>query len=377
VTEKTSPSRVNITEKPAVRASSVEWLRLLYEGTEKYEGEAGTFTLTIEIDANYTGAARSATITITSGTDKITVTVTQDGKTEDGTIPDDPDPIENGSSRLVSNVTIYHYWGVGGYGRSMKDGVTTRSEDGVTTRSYDFTYDNHSRLTKIVGTDSDDGVVGESTISYPDATTMVLSNFGDGFTVTCTLNANGSIASASIDTGSMTYPYTDGYLQKTTAPTTTTIVEVDKQEDGTILNERETEHAGTYTINYTWSGGNPVSVVEKNEYPTAPEANYTSNYTYTYGSTLNKPGGIDLASIFVVNSMGMAARGWYGKPSKALPTIVKEEYIRSYGYPYVYETHYRYETDSEGYTLKIYEREKREDGAWVYDERLYCTVAYR
>jgi hypothetical protein len=75
-------------------SSGVSWLRLLYEGQEKYDGEAGTFTLAIEIDLNYTGTTRSATITITSGTDKITVTVTQDGKTNDGGTPPPPEPFD-------------------------------------------------------------------------------------------------------------------------------------------------------------------------------------------------------------------------------------------------------------------------------------------
>jgi predicted small secreted protein len=83
-----------VTENAASRATNVEWLRLLYEGSEKYSGDAGTFTLVIEIDANYTGQTRSATITITSGGDKITVTVTQDGKTEQGEEPTPSQPFD-------------------------------------------------------------------------------------------------------------------------------------------------------------------------------------------------------------------------------------------------------------------------------------------
>jgi hypothetical protein len=58
-----------------------------------------------------------------------------------------------------------------------------------------------------------------------------------------------------------------------------------------------------------------------------------------------------------------------------MPATVKRENLSSY--QTVTTTHYRYETDSDGYTLKIYERERYEDGTWVFDERLYCTVAYR
>ena len=79
-----------VTETTASRASNVSWLRLFYGGEEKYSGGAGTFTLVIEIDENYTGATRTATITITSGTDNITVTVTQDDKTGEGEVHEPP-----------------------------------------------------------------------------------------------------------------------------------------------------------------------------------------------------------------------------------------------------------------------------------------------
>ena len=90
-----------VLETTTSRASSVSWLRLLYNGTEKYEGGAGTFTLTIEIAPNYTGKTRTATINITSGTDKIAVTVTQEGTTENGEIPS-PDPSADQSDVIIT-----------------------------------------------------------------------------------------------------------------------------------------------------------------------------------------------------------------------------------------------------------------------------------
>lgn len=75
------------------RAGGLSWLRLLLNGQETYSGGAGSFTLTIELDPNYTGATRSASITITCGTDKITISVTQEGKTEAGVVPEDPNPV--------------------------------------------------------------------------------------------------------------------------------------------------------------------------------------------------------------------------------------------------------------------------------------------
>ena len=69
------------------KGNSVSWLKLLYNGEEKYSGGAGTFKMEISIDENYTGQTRSASIEIVSGSDKITVTVTQNGTTQSGEIP--------------------------------------------------------------------------------------------------------------------------------------------------------------------------------------------------------------------------------------------------------------------------------------------------
>ncbi|NDV66943.1 BACON domain-containing protein [Bacteroides sp. 224] len=91
------PWTATVTEKATTksRAPGASWLRLLFNGTEKYSGNAGTFTFVIELDANYTGTSRSATIVIESGKDSITITVTQEGVTEEGKEPDEPvQPVE-------------------------------------------------------------------------------------------------------------------------------------------------------------------------------------------------------------------------------------------------------------------------------------------
>ncbi len=140
-----------VTEGKATRAGNVDWLRLLYEGEEKYSGAAGTFTLVIELDENYSGKTRTATITISAGTSKITVTVTQDGKTEDGEIPEQ-EPNGSGGigippagSRLISKITV----------------------SGDNTGSIDFTYDSDNRLIGIEAETTDnEGVYSNITLSY-------------------------------------------------------------------------------------------------------------------------------------------------------------------------------------------------------------------
>lgn len=64
--------------------NNVTWLRLYNGDKETYKGEAGTVTLRIEIDQNYTGERREATITIRSGNNTFTVTVVQEGTKQDG-----------------------------------------------------------------------------------------------------------------------------------------------------------------------------------------------------------------------------------------------------------------------------------------------------
>ena len=91
--------------------SSVSWLKLTLNGVETYSGDAGTYTLVISVETNYTGAKREATVEIVCGTDRITVTVTQDGKTKGGEEPA-KNPVEltntmiNGSNATLA-VGIY------------------------------------------------------------------------------------------------------------------------------------------------------------------------------------------------------------------------------------------------------------------------------
>jgi len=76
-------------KSPTVKASNeneVTWIKL-----NEYSGKPGTFTLKITLETNYTGENRSAVIEIICGDDKITVTVTQDAKTEKGEIPEEPE----------------------------------------------------------------------------------------------------------------------------------------------------------------------------------------------------------------------------------------------------------------------------------------------
>lgn len=82
-------SQVSAWTKSAAHATgndgnSVVWLRLYNGNTEAYSGGAGTVTLRIEMDQNYTGKKREATITVRSGNNTFTVTVVQEGTKHNG-----------------------------------------------------------------------------------------------------------------------------------------------------------------------------------------------------------------------------------------------------------------------------------------------------
>lgn len=64
--------------------NNVVWLKLYNGNDEAYSGDAGTITLRIEVDQNYTGERREATITIRCGNNTFTVTVVQEGTKQDG-----------------------------------------------------------------------------------------------------------------------------------------------------------------------------------------------------------------------------------------------------------------------------------------------------
>lgn len=77
----------------AASSNEVSWLKLSLNGKEAYEGDAGTITLAIVLEPNYSGKTRSAKIVITCGKAKIEVSVTQEGEIEKGEVPTDPYPV--------------------------------------------------------------------------------------------------------------------------------------------------------------------------------------------------------------------------------------------------------------------------------------------
>jgi hypothetical protein len=72
---------INVKESNSSKGSEVSWITLFCNGDEIFEGEAGKFTISIKLEINETGKTRAAKIEILSGTDVITISVTQKGIT--------------------------------------------------------------------------------------------------------------------------------------------------------------------------------------------------------------------------------------------------------------------------------------------------------
>lgn len=85
-----NPSSMQVKSATRSSGNNVVWLKLYNGNSEAYSGEAGTITLRIEIDQNYTGERREATITIRSGNNTFIVTVIQEGAKQDGSENEPP-----------------------------------------------------------------------------------------------------------------------------------------------------------------------------------------------------------------------------------------------------------------------------------------------
>jgi hypothetical protein len=118
------------------KGSDVSWITLLCNGVETYSGSAGTFTIVISIEKNTTGQIRTATIEIKCGSDKITITVVQEGKNKDGETPA-KDPIEL-KSPIRENTTLKNlgldvdYFYAGNNQLIVENNATLTIEPGVT-----------------------------------------------------------------------------------------------------------------------------------------------------------------------------------------------------------------------------------------------------
>ena len=220
--------------------------------------------------------------------------------------------------KLVSSIVPYSY-----------SPITHENKPGLPT---EYQYDAQKRLIKI--TENVTSTISYvTTFTYPSANTIIRTKEWNEYTLT--LNDDGSIASGIDIDGGMTYTYTylNGYLQKGVW--------------------------GDYTNTFTWQNGNIKT------FSTVYMSYPPSTYEYEYSTMQNKPTSIDLGVDLTMKQgfIEEAVRGWHGKSTANLISKM----IVSGGHS---ET-YRYETDSDGYVLKIF----LNDGS--NPEYLYRVINYQ
>lgn len=97
-----APAQAATRSDATVTGNNVSWLKLFVGNDEAYSGEAGTITIRIEVEQNYTGERREATITIVAGGNTFTVTVVQEGTKQDGS--ENEPPVQVTAITLSENI---------------------------------------------------------------------------------------------------------------------------------------------------------------------------------------------------------------------------------------------------------------------------------
>jgi len=192
-------------------------------------------------------------------------------------------------------------------------------------RTFEYQYDTQNRLKTIIFTDESGSET--ITVTYPNTNTIFISpapmyEYGNA---TFTLNNNGYVGliSGQYD---INITYINDYLHK---------VEV-----------------SDYSETYSWNNGNMTNVLET-----------TGSWTLEYGNILNKPCSIDLGYLFISEIAAYMPYGWFGKSTINLPSKRTR--------PDAYVLTFRYETDSNGYPLKIFAKSGTDS------ERLYFSISYQ
>ncbi len=334
----TAPEPWTASVSAETRASNVDWLRLMIDGEETYSGAAGTFSLVVEIDPNTTGQRRSATVTIESGGQTMSLTVTQEGETiaeaatEGGS--DDMTGVPVTGMRLVKSITVNQ-----GYG----DYVTA------------FHYDSKNRVDTIYIEE-----YLKIAVNYFRGRVIFTSREVDydGYGINVVqLDNNGWAKSTSY-----TYTGEDGY---TGSPETGTMT-VDSNGYLSHTYPHVYVEGDATSSRYLWSNGNMMKYVRYMS--TSGGDTQTQELNFQYGSVENKAlCSVDLNSFFMhgyFDYNDLMSMHLLGKPSAKM--ISQYTQTQSYNGDYDdYEEVYTfdYDVDNRGYVTS----------ASLYNERLGMT----
>lgn len=163
-----------------VTRSAVSWITL-----DPDHGAKGSYTVSINLEPNLTGKKRTATITIVCGDTKITVTITQEGTTESGEVPE-----VGGKRYLVSRIDCVHEMVVASTGVKYTD-----------FEIYTYEYDDQNRVIRMQEEETLSSGVAEisgNTFTYKDNIILMQSFSNDESDeydeATLTLGADGNIS---------------------------------------------------------------------------------------------------------------------------------------------------------------------------------------
>lgn len=281
-----------IYEEDMNRSSSPTWLRLLNKGIETSSGNAGTVTLNVELDPNYTGQKRSAVVKISCGKEQIDITVVQDKVTTDGK-----------ANKLISRLTFHDHGADGDH----------RLHDVV----WIFSYDTKGRVKSISSTSSSNIYAYEYIRKENEVICKQIIASEDAQTYTYPLNAQGYITSSTEPSHGDTYAYTynnDGYLTEAS-------------------NNR-----------ITWLEGNFTQIDYKDEA-------LTEHFTYysQYANNQNIDFALLLAELPFFFDRELGLSGLVGKRATNLIHKAEEQYEGESS-----TSVYRYDFDKDGYIKEIY-----------------------
>ncbi|HIW65464.1 MAG TPA: DUF4595 domain-containing protein [Candidatus Alistipes intestinipullorum] len=236
----TGPWRATVTE---TRASEVDWITL----SADHGDAAGDYTITITLDVNTSGADRKATITIESGTTKITITVEQKATTEEGEIPDDgEDPQPGAPERLISQI-LYEY----------------ESSSYAETETVDFTYDDQNRITRVENVYKENGETSDIR--------KFLYEYGEGVIHVTTIYSSSDNSFKDESESYTAYLNEAGYVTRAEWNDGTEVTYTYDDENRLILVEEEGE-----SEEYVWENGNLVET----RYTYKEEEPYINRYGY-------------------------------------------------------------------------------------------------